>query len=213
MVIKTFEYSVLNGVLPQNNPTVLPVFSLEIANKATYVVHRALKIANLNNSQFSSSTKTKSEVRGGGRKPWKQKGTGNARSGSKRSPLWRGGGITFGPKPRVIYKKLNKKEKQLALRTLIYNKRNKFEVFEKFELTEIKTNNFLKNFNLISNTERILVISSKPNKNLQLSVQNCKNIQYMLANQMNITDLAKANKIIIDELSFNVIKELYCAKL
>ena len=109
MVIKTFEYSVLDGGSPQNNPLVLPVFSLDIANKATYVVHRALKIANLNHSQFTSSTKTKDEVRGGGRKPWKQKGTGNARAGSKRSPLWRGGGITFGPKPRIIYKKLNKK--------------------------------------------------------------------------------------------------------
>lgn len=213
MVIKTFEYSVLDGGSPQNNPLVLPVFSLDIANKATYVVHRALKIANLNHSQFTSSTKTKDEVRGGGRKPWKQKGTGNARAGSKRSPLWRGGGITFGPKPRIIYKKLNKKEKQLALRTLIYNKRNKFEVFTKLELTEPKTNMFLKTFNLTNKDEKILVISSKPNKNLQLSIQNCKNIEYSLASQMNITELAKANKIIVDEMSFNIIKELYCAKL
>lgn len=211
MVIKILEYSSVNSNLPETTYIEKPSFEIDVAHKATYVVHRALKIANLNNSQFTSSTKTKSEVKGGGRKPWKQKGTGNARAGSKRSPLWRGGGITFGPKPRVIYKKLNKKEKQLALRTLIYNKRKNFYFCENFEFKTPKTNIFLKNFNLINNTENILVIASSANPNLALSIRNCKNIEYIQANELNITKLARANKILLEPDSFTLIKELYRA--
>ena len=167
MVIKTFEFSLLDSlplslktdISSQSESIGLHTFSLDIANKATYVLHRALKIININHSQFTSSTKTKSEVRGGGRKPWKQKGTGNARAGSKRSPLWSGGGVTFGPKPLNIYKKLNRKEKQLALRTLIYNKRNKFEIFHNFEIFTYKTKNILKTFKILNKNEKILFIS------------------------------------------------------
>jgi len=213
MVIKTFEYDVLNGFSRQAQIQEKKTFSLDIANKATYIVHRALRVAKRNNAQFTSSTKTKSEVRGGGRKPWKQKGTGNARSGSNRSPLWRGGGITFGPKPRILSKKINKKEKQLALRTLIYNKHKTFKVFNKIELENSKTNIFLKNFEITNSNERVLVISSTPNKNLQLSIRNCKNFEYILANQLNVTELAKANKVILDEMSLQIIKEIYCATI
>ena len=211
MVIKILEYSSVNSNLPETTYIEKPSFEIDVAHKAIYVVHRALKIANLNNSQFTSSTKTKSEVKGGGRKPWKQKGTGNARAGSKRSPLWRGGGITFGPKPRIIYKKLNKKEKQLALRTLIYNKRTSFYFFENFEFKIPKTNTFLRNFHLINNNENILVIASSPNPNLALSIRNCKNIEYIEANELNITKLARANKILLEPDSFTLIKELYRA--
>jgi large subunit ribosomal protein L4 len=211
MVIKTFEYNVLNSFSQQTETTEKKTFSLDVAEKATYIVHRALRTANRNRSQTTSSTKTKSEVQGGGRKPWKQKGTGNARAGSNRSPLWRGGGITFGPKPRLISKKINKKEKQLALRTLIYNKNKEFQVFSNINLENAKTSTFIKNFKNFTINEKILVISSKPNKNLKLSIQNCKNFQYILANQLNVTELAKANKVILDEMSFQIIKETYCA--
>lgn len=218
MVIqKVFAFKSLNTDLSQTSNidpiNEKPAFFLNIANKATYLVHRALKIANINGSQFTSSTKTKSEVRGGGRKPWKQKGTGNARAGSKSSPLWRGGGVTFGPTPRIVYKKLNKKEKRLALTTLIYNKRKNFYLFDNFEFEKPKTSLFLKKFNLINNQEKILVVSSKSNENLKLSIRNCKNIKYILAYQLNITELAKANKIFLEQMSFNLIKELYSGKL
>ena len=210
MVIKTFEYTVLNRSSVDSSITIKNSFTLNVADKATYVVHRALRTANRNHSQLTSSTKTKSEVRGGGRKPWKQKGTGRARAGSIRSPLWRGGGITFGPKPRLVSKKINRKEKQLALRTLLYNKHKQFKVFNNFDLNEIKTSSITDFLSINNNNHSVLVISSKPNKNLQLSLRNFKNFEYILANHLNVTELAKANQIILDEMSFQIIKEMYC---
>lgn len=210
MVIKTFEYTVLNRSSVEPSMGMKNSFSLNVAEKATYVVHRALRTANRNHSQLTSSTKTKSEVRGGGRKPWKQKGTGRARAGSIRSPLWRGGGITFGPKPRLISKKINRKEKQLALRTLFYNKHKQFKVFNNLDFAEIKTSNIKESFLITESHQHILVISSKPNKNLQLSLRNFKNCEYILANQLNVAELAKANQVILDEMSFQIIKETYC---
>lgn len=212
MVIKTFDYSILNSASSSNEPMGEGSFSLNVSDKAKYVVHRALRTATTNRAQATSSTKTKSEVRGGGRKPWKQKGTGRARAGSIRSPLWRGGGITFGPKPRIINKKINKKEKQLALRTLLYNRHEQFLVFNEFKFDEAKTSSFLKTVGNNSEDKKTLVISSRPNKNLQLSLRNLKNFNYILANQLNVNEIAKANQIIIDELSFQVIKETYCDK-
>jgi large subunit ribosomal protein L4 len=209
MIIKTFEYpiyklSTQNEILGRKN------FSLKVADKAKYIVHRALKTAANNRTQYTSFTKTKNEVRGGGRKPWKQKGTGRARSGSSRSPIWRGGGVTFGPRPKLLYSKINKKEKNLALTTLIYNKQNQFKVFDNLELENCKTITFLKVLNISDLMQKTLVIGSKPNKNLQLSLRNLNNFQFILADQLNITEIAKANKIIIDENAFNIIKEIYC---
>jgi large subunit ribosomal protein L4 len=209
MSIKTFEYPVYklsmpHEILGRKN------FSLKVADKAKYIVHRALKTAANNKTQYTSFTKKKNEVRGGGRKPWKQKGTGRARSGSTRSPIWRGGGVTFGPRPKLVYNKINKKEKNLALTTLIYNKQNQFIVFDKLELKDCKTTNFLKIFNIFNLTQKTLVILDQPNKNLQLSLRNLNNFEYILAHQLNITEVAKANKIIIDENAFKIIKEIYC---
>lgn len=209
MTIKKFEYSIYNSSIP-NEILRKNFFSLQVADKAKYIVHRALKTASNNKTQYTSSTKTKDEVRGGGRKPWKQKGTGRARSGSTRSPIWRGGGVTFGPRPKLIYSKINKKEKNLALTTLIYNKQSQFLVFDNLELKDCKTVSFLKMFNTFNLQEKILIILTKPNKNLQLSLRNLNNFQYILANQLNLTEIAKANKIILDETAFEIIKETYC---
>jgi large subunit ribosomal protein L4 len=209
MTIKKFEYSIYNSSIP-NEILRKNFFSLQVADKAKYIVHRALKTAANNKTQYTSSTKTKDEVRGGGRKPWKQKGTGRARSGSTRSPIWRGGGVTFGPRPKLIYSKINKKEKNLALTTLIYNKQSQFLVFDNLELKDCKTVSFLKMFNKFNLQEKILIILTKPNKNLQLSLRNLNNFQYILANQLNLTEIAKANKIILDETAFEIIKETYC---
>jgi len=212
MVIKTFEYNVLDSASSTSEPTGGVSFSLNVSEKAKYVVHRAVRTATTNRAQATSSTKTRSEVRGGGRKPWKQKGTGRARAGSIRSPLWKGGGVTFGPKPRTINKKINKKEKQLALRTILYNRHEQFLVFNEFKFDEAKTADFLEKVGNNGNGKKTLVISSKPNKNLQLSLRNLKNFNYILANQLNVSEIVKANQIIIDELSFQVIKETYCDK-
>lgn len=211
MTIKKFEYSIYNSSIP-NEILRKNFFSLKVADKAKYIVHRALKTEANNKTQYTSSTKTKDEVRGGGRKPWKQKGTGRARSGSSRSPIWRGGGITFGPRPKLVHNKINKKEKNLALTTLIYNKQNQFLVLDNLELKDCKTINFLKMCNIfnLTLTEKILIILKEPNKNLQLSLRNLNNFEYILANQLNLTEITKANKIILDEKAFEIIKETYC---
>lgn len=211
MTIKTFEYqiyksSTANEIIETKN------FSLRVADKAKYIVHRAIKTAANNRTQYTSFTKTKNEVRGGGRKPWKQKGTGRARSGSNRSPVWRGGGVTFGPRPRLIYNKINRKEKNLALTTLIFNKNTQLKVFDKLEFQDFKTSNFLKNLQISNSLDKTLVILSKPNKNLQLSLRNLSNFEYILANQLNVTEFAKANQIILDETAFQIIKETYCGE-
>ena len=109
MVNKTLEYNIINVLDGQTTKS--DTLALDVSNdNANYIVHRALEHQNVLSHQYTASTKTRSEVRGGGRKPWKQKGTGRARAGSSRSPLWKGGGVIFGPKPKVVTHKLNKKE-------------------------------------------------------------------------------------------------------
>jgi len=111
-----------------------------------YLIHKDFIRHSTAKRQRTVATKTRSEVRGGGRKPWQQKGTGRARAGSNRSPLWKGGGVIFGPKPKTISLKLNKKERRLALQTLLYNKKNNILIIKDLEneLLETKTKNFLK---------------------------------------------------------------------
>ena len=104
-----------------------------LEKSGNYLVHKDILRHQISKKQGTTSTKTRSEVRGGGRKPWKQKGTGRARAGSNRSPLWKGGGVIFGPKPKEIALKLNKKERKLALQTLLYNKRDSISIIDNLE--------------------------------------------------------------------------------
>ena len=197
MVIKTFTYELLSDVSSTAKILEKKEISIDVAYKAKYTIHRALKVSTANKAQYTSSTKTKSEVSGGGRKPWKQKGMGRARVGSNRSPLWRGGGVIFGPKPKLLKKKINKKEKRLALRTLLYNKQNQISIFKTFDINELKTANiiqFLINYSFRIN-QKNLIISSKPNQTLRLMVQNLKNCKYALAAQLNIDLILNANQI------------------
>jgi large subunit ribosomal protein L4 len=136
-----------------------------LENSGNYLLHKDLLRHYSSQKQGTVSTKTRSEVRGGGSKPWRQKGTGRARAGSNRSPLWKGGGVIFGPKPKKVVLKLNKKERRLALQTLLYNKKNNIVIIENLEneINEPKTKSFLKicqdcNINL---EQKILVIVSK----------------------------------------------------
>ena len=179
-----------------------------------YLLHKDLLRHSSSQRQGSVSTKTRSEVRGGGRKPWKQKGTGRARAGSNRSPLWKGGGVIFGPKPKTVSFKLNKKERQLALQTLLYNKKDNILIIQNLEndLTESKTKTFLKICNncSVNLNQKILVIVSKKTIPLKLATQNLKNVEVILASNLNTFSLLKAKQIIVTPLALNNIKEIYC---
>ena len=179
-----------------------------------YLIHKDFVRHTNTKRQQTVSTKTRSEVRGGGRKPWQQKGTGRARAGSNRSPLWKGGGVIFGPKPKKVSLKLNKKERQLALQTLLYNKKNNIVLIEDLEngITEPKTKNFVKicqDCN-ISLDQKVLVIVSKKTVPLKLSTQNIPNVELILASNLNTLSLLKAKQIILTPLAINDIKEIYC---
>ena len=179
-----------------------------------YLLHRDLLRHFSSQRQGTVSTKTRSEVRGGGRKPWRQKGTGRARAGSNRSPLWKGGGVIFGPKPKMVSLKLNKKERRLALQTLLYNKKNNILIIENLEnaIIEPKTKSFLKICQdcAINLDQKILVIVSKKTKSFKFATQNLKNVELISASNLNTLSLLKAKQIILTPLAINDIKEIYC---
>ena len=185
-----------------------------LETSGNYLVHKDLLRHFNSQKQGTVSTKTRSEVRGGGRKPWKQKGTGRARAGSNTSPLWKGGGVIFGPKPRKVSLKLNKKERKLALQTLLYNKKNNILVIEDLEneLTEPKTKTFLKICQncLVSLNQKVLIIVSKKTIPLKLATQNLKNMELISASNLNTFSLLKAQQIILTPSAMNYIKEIYC---
>jgi len=185
-----------------------------LEQSGNYLLHKDL-LRHLNSQrQGTVSSKTRSEVRGGGRKPWRQKGTGRARAGSNRSPLWKGGGVIFGPKPKSISLKLNKKERKLALQTLLYSKKNNILILDNLEtdFTEIKTQNFLKICDNcdVKLSQKVLVIVSKKTVPLKLSTQNLKNVELISASNLNTFSLLKAKQIILTPLAINEIKEIYC---
>lgn len=180
----------------------------------SYLLHKDLLRHYSSQRQGTISTKTRSEVRGGGHKPWRQKGTGRARAGSNRSPLWKGGGVIFGPKPKTISFKLNKKERRLGLQTLFYNKKNKTLVIEDLEtrLLESKTKKFLEICTScnVSLNQKVLVIVSRKTMPLKLSTQNLQNVELILASNLNTFSLLKAKQIIVTPLALNDLKEIYC---
>ena len=189
--------------------------TLNILDKSgNYLLHKDLLRHLSSKRQGTVSTKTRSEVRGGGRKPWQQKGTGRARAGSNRSPLWKGGGVIFGPKPKKVALKLNKKERRLALQTLLYNKKNNVIIIEDLEntLTESKTKSFLRmceSCNINAN-QKVLLVVSKKTIPLKLATQNLKNVELILVSNLNTFSLLKAKQIILSSSSINNLKETYC---
>ena len=185
-----------------------------LEKSGNYLLHKDLLRHLKSQNQGTLSTKTRSEVRGGGRKPWRQKGTGRARAGSSRSPLWKGGGVTFGPKPKKVILKLNKKERRLALQTLLYNKKNNSITIENLEneIKEPKTKTFLKICQdcTINLDQKVLVIVSTKTTPLKLSTQNIKNVELILASNLNTYSLLKAKQIILTPSAIRDIKEIYC---
>ncbi|AKG23511.1 50S ribosomal protein L4 [Calothrix sp. 336/3] len=190
-------------------------FDLRVAKETTaaHVVHRAL-VRQLNNArQGTASTKTRSEVRGGGRKPWRQKGTGRARAGSTRSPLWRGGGVIFGPKPREFDLKMNRKERRLALRTAFAGRAEDLIVVEEFgdQLSRPKTKELVAAIARWGSEpgNKTLLILPERTENIYLSARNIENLKLMIADQLNVFDLLHADKIVITASALEKIQEVY----
>lgn len=178
------------------------------------LIHRVYLSQLKNSRKYLASTKTKSEVRGGGKKPWRQKGTGNARAGSSRSPLWVGGGVIFGPKPRLVNKKINKKERRLAILSALYLKKQQLTFIEEtnFEqFTTIKTKMVL---DLITKLglnlqPKILFVLTKPNRSFWLASRNLKNVEVTSADCLNLKQLLQTSSIIISNNSLKLINTKY----
>ncbi len=182
---------------------------------ASHIVHRALVRQLTNARQGTASTKTRSEVRGGGRKPWRQKGTGRARAGSIRSPLWRGGGVIFGPKPREYELKMNRKERRLALRTALASRAEDLVVVQNFSenMAQPKTKELLAAIARwgVDPENKILLILSERTENILLSARNVAKLTLIAADQLNIFDLLHADKIVLTEDAVARIQEVYGA--
>jgi len=210
-----------------------PSEPINTAKKKKYaigLIHKVYLAKLKNCRKYTASTKTKSEVRGGGAKPWKQKGTGQARAGSIRSPLWVGGGVIFGPKPRVVKKKINKKELRRAFFATLYLKREQFILLEDggdyntleekingITLTELafgtKTKDiasFLDTNNLSSNLKVTIILNKASHpKNCALGMSNLRNVNIMYADCLNLPDLLKADRILLSQKSLQVINLTY----
>ncbi len=175
------------------------------------VMHLALKRQLNNARQGSANSKTRSEVSGGGRKPWKQKGTGRARAGSIRSPLFAGGGVSFGPKPRSYEITLPQKARKLALKSALSAKLEAVNVVKDFSgLTEAKTKAMAKFLSDIKAEGKVLIIAdlkAEENKNLALAARNIPSVKLLLPSNLNVKDLVEANSIIITEKAVNEITE------
>ena len=174
------------------------------------VVHTALVNYLANQRQGTGSTKTRAEVRGGGRKPWRQKGTGRARQGSIRAPQWMKGGIALGPKPRSYKYAIPKKMRKLALKSVLTSKVEEKEliVVDKLELKEIKNKEMVKVLNNL-NTKKALIVLSEKNLNVQASARNIENVKTTLVNTINVFDLLKYDNLVVTEDAIKKLEEVY----
>ena len=184
------------------------VFGIE-PNEA--VVHSVLVNYLANQRQGTQSTKTRAEVSGGGRKPWRQKGTGRARQGSIRAPQWIKGGIALGPKPRSYTYKVNKKEKQLAIKSLLSSKvlENELTVVEKLEMKEAKTKEMVKTLSNLKVEGKTLIIVADKNENVYLSSRNIEGVKAITLNMINVYDLLQYNKLVLPLETVKKLEEVY----
>ena len=183
------------------------IFGVEINE---HLVHMAVLQQLANNRQGTQKAKTRSEVRGGGRKPWRQKGTGHARQGSTRSPQWTGGGVVFAPKPRDYSFKMNKKEKRIALLSALSSKvaDNKIVVLDAFNLDEVKTKKFAE---VMSNlkVDKALVVIEGENKNVVLSGRNIPTVKVSATNEINTYDVLKYETLVVTKAAVEKLEEVY----
>lgn len=183
------------------------IFSVDVNE---HVVHMAVVQYLANQRQGTKSTKTRAEVRGGGRKPWKQKGTGRARQGSIRSPQWTGGGVVFAPKPRDFSFKLNKKVKRLALKSVLTSKllENKMVVLEDLNMDTLKTKEMVKVLSNIK-VQNALIVLGDSDKNALLSSRNIKGIQTCSVSTINVYDILKFEKFVVTKEAVEKMQEVY----
>ncbi len=175
------------------------------------IVHEVLVNYLANQRQGTQSTKTRSEVRGGGRKPWRQKGTGRARQGSIRAPQWIKGGIALGPKPRSYSYRVNKKERQLAIKSVLSSKvlEKQLTVVDKLELSEIKTKSMVKAFADLKLEGKTLVVLPEKNLNVEASTRNIQNAKTIVANNINVYDLLKYTNLVLTLDTVKKLEEVY----
>ena len=183
------------------------IFGVEINE---HLVHMAVLQQLANNRQGTQKAKTRSEVRGGGKKPWRQKGTGHARQGSTRAPQWTGGGVVFAPTPRDYSFKLNKKEKRAALKSALTSRvaENKIIVLDELKLDEIKTKKFvqvMKNLNV----EKALVVLNEMDKNVIASAANIPTVKTAQTNELNVFDVLKYDTVVVTKAAVATIEEVY----
>ena len=183
------------------------VFGVEVNE---HLVHMAVVNQLANNRQGTQSAKTRSEVSGGGRKPWRQKGTGHARQGSTRAAQWTGGGIVFAPKPRDYSFKMNKKEKRIALLSALSSKvaESKIVVLDEFKLDEIKTKKFVEVMNNLK-VENALVVLEGENKNVVLSGRNIPSVKVTATNEINTYDVLKYTTLVVTKAAVEKLEEVY----
>ena len=183
------------------------VFGVEVKEN---LVHQAVLSQLANNRQGTQKAKTRSEVSGGGRKPWRQKGTGHARQGSTRAPQWTGGGVVFAPKPRDYSFKMNKKEKKIALLSALSSKVNdsKIVVLDSFNLDEIKTKKFAEVMNNIKVSNALFVIEGE-NKNVVLSGRNIPTVKVSATNEINTYDVLKYDTLVVTKAAVEKLEEVY----
>ena len=183
------------------------VFGVEVNE---HLLHMAVVNQLANKRQGTQKAKTRSEVSGGGRKPWRQKGTGHARQGSTRSPQWTGGGVVFAPTPRDYSFKLNKKEKRAALKSALTTRvlENKFIVLDEMNFGEIKTKNFQNMLNSL-NVNKALVVLEDGNVNAELSARNIADVKTARTNTINVFDILKYNTVIATKAAVANIEEVY----
>ena len=183
------------------------VFGVEVNE---HLVHMAVVQQLANNRQGTQKAKTRSEVRGGGRKPWRQKGTGHARQGSTRAPQWTGGGVVFAPTPRDYSFKLNKKEKRAALKSALSSRvaENKFVVVDELKFDAIKTKDFAK---VMSNlgVEKALVVINDNDTNVVMSAKNIPTVKTASTSTINVYDILNYNTVVVTKDAVNTIQEVY----
>ena len=184
------------------------VFGIEPNEK---IVHSVLVNYLANQRQGTSNTKTRAEVAGGGRKPWKQKGTGRARQGSIRAPQWFKGGIALGPKPRDYSYRLNKKERRLAIRSVLSSKvlENNLVVVDAMNFDAIKTKNMVSALSNLKVEGKTLIVLPEKNENVQKSARNIEGVKTSLVNTINVYDLLKYNKLILTVDAVKNLEEVY----
>ena len=175
------------------------------------IVHSVLVNYMANQRQGTQSTKTRSEVSGGGRKPWRQKGTGRARQGSIRAPHWVGGGIALGPKPRSYKYRVNKKERRLAIRSVLSSKvlEKELVVVDKIDFKEIKTKNMVNALNKLKVEGKTLIVLPEKNENVQKSARNIEGVKTSLVNTINVYDLLKYKNLVLTLDTVKKIEEVY----